>query len=300
MCTAFVGGVPAAARLRGRAAGAGARRRRWTPSTRTATRSSGQVGELVLTQPMPSMPMFFWGDEDGSRLRESYFAMYPGIWRHGDWIRITDARHGDHLRPLGLDHQPRRDPHGHERDLPRGAGRATTSSTRSWSTCRAQGTDGWMPLFVVLREGAELDDELVARIKRRIREDCSPRHVPNEIHQIAEVPRTLSGKVLEVPVKRILMGQPAEQGREPRVAGQPRARWTTSSSSRGGRERRRARRRRRRRRPLTDAPDTTTRGGPAGALAGHRDAALDRGIPALARRSASLDNHGRPRIQWSL
>src|SRR5262249_34123122 len=74
-----------------------------------------------------------------------------------------------------------------------------------------EGTDGWMPLFVVLREGATLDDDLIAHVKKRIREDCSPRHVPNEVHAIAEVPRTLSGKVLEVPVKRILMGQPAEQ-----------------------------------------------------------------------------------------
>jgi len=71
--------------------------------------------------------------------------------------------------------------------------------------------DGWMPLFVVLREGAELDDDLVKRIATRVREDCSPRHVPNEVHVVDEVPRTLSGKVLEVPVKRILMGQPAER-----------------------------------------------------------------------------------------
>jgi acetoacetyl-CoA synthetase len=74
-----------------------------------------------------------------------------------------------------------------------------------------EGTDGWMPLFVVLREGDELDDELIDRIRRRVREDCSPRHVPNEVRTIAEVPRTLSGKALEVPVKRILMGQPAER-----------------------------------------------------------------------------------------
>jgi acetoacetyl-CoA synthetase len=74
-----------------------------------------------------------------------------------------------------------------------------------------EGTDGWMPLFVVLREGASLDDSLVSEIRRRIREDCSPRHVPNEIRQISAVPRTLSGKVLEVPVKRILMGTPAAE-----------------------------------------------------------------------------------------
>ena len=73
------------------------------------------------------------------------------------------------------------------------------------------GTEGWMPLFVVLREGETLDDELIKRIATRVREDCSPRHVPNEVHQVAEVPRTLSGKVLEVPVKRILMGTPPEQ-----------------------------------------------------------------------------------------
>jgi acetoacetyl-CoA synthetase len=74
-----------------------------------------------------------------------------------------------------------------------------------------EGEENWMPLFVVLRDGAELDDDLVKRIRARIREDCSPRHVPSDVHAIAEVPRTLSGKVLEVPVKRILMGQPAER-----------------------------------------------------------------------------------------
>ena len=84
-----------------------------------------------------------------------------------------------------------------------------------------EGTDGWMPLFVVLREGAELDDELRAEIARRIRESCSPRHVPDEVFEIPEVPRTLSNKVLEVPVKRILMGTPAGDGREPRLARQP-------------------------------------------------------------------------------
>ena len=83
------------------------------------------------------------------------------------------------------------------------------------------GTDGWMPLFVVLREGAELDDELRAEIARRVRERCSPRHVPDEVFEIAEVPRTLSGKVLEVPVKRILMGTPGREGGQPRLARQP-------------------------------------------------------------------------------
>jgi acetoacetyl-CoA synthetase len=171
---------------------------------------TGEVGELVVTEPMPSMPIFFWGDEDGSRLRESYFEHYPGVWRHGDWIEIT---------PRGTAIIYGRS----DSTINRGGIRMGTSEIyRAVLADDAivdalvvdvprAGTEGWMPLFVVLRDDAELTDDLVASIKRRVREDCSPRHVPNEIVAIAEVPRTLSGKVLEVPVKRILMGQPADQ-----------------------------------------------------------------------------------------
>ena len=159
---------------------------------------------------MPSMPIFFWGDEDGSRLHDSYFDTYPGVWRHGDWIEITE-------RGTAIIYGRS------DSTINRGGIRMGTSEIyRAVLADDAvldalvvdvpkAGTEGWMPLFVVLREGAELTDELVARIRGRIREECSPRHVPNEIRQIAEVPRTLSGKVLEVPVKRILMGQPADQ-----------------------------------------------------------------------------------------
>jgi acetoacetyl-CoA synthetase len=170
----------------------------------------GEVGELVITEPMPSMPIFLWGDEDGSRLHESYFATYPGVWRHGDWIEITE-------RGTAIIYGRS------DSTINRGGIRMGTSEIyRAVLADEAvvdalvvdvpkAGTEGWMPLFVVLREGEELTDELTARIKRRIREECSPRHVPNEVRQIAEVPRTLSGKVLEVPVKRILMGQPVDQ-----------------------------------------------------------------------------------------
>ena len=96
---------------------------RWRPGTSRATALIDEVGELVITEPMPSMPLFFWGDDDGERLRESYFSMYPGVWRHGDWIRITPARRRGHLRALGLDHQPPGRADGHQRDLPRGAAR---------------------------------------------------------------------------------------------------------------------------------------------------------------------------------
>jgi acetoacetyl-CoA synthetase len=169
-----------------------------------------EVGELVITEPMPSMPVFFWGDEDGSRYRSSYFEIYPGIWRHGDWIEITS-------RGTAIIYGRS------DSTINRGGVRMGTSEIYRAVSAVPEvldalvvdvpkaGTEGWMPLFVVLREGSELTDELKDEIKRRIREQCSPRHVPNEIFQIKEVPRTLSGKVLEVPVKRILMGEPAEK-----------------------------------------------------------------------------------------
>jgi acetoacetyl-CoA synthetase len=153
--------------------------------------------------------VFLWGDEDGSRLQDSYFSMYPGIWRHGDWIRIT---------PRGTIVIYGRS----DSTINRGGVRLGTSEIYRAVLdvdeivdalvvdLPREGTDGWMPLFVVLREGSQLDDALVGEIRRRIREDCSPRHLPNEIRQIDAVPRTLSGKVLEVPVKRILTGTPPE------------------------------------------------------------------------------------------
>jgi acetoacetyl-CoA synthetase len=168
-----------------------------------------EVGELVITEPMPSMPLFFWGDTDGSRYRDSYFDMFPGIWRHGDWIEITDR--GTAIISGRSD-----------ATINRGGVRMGTSEIyRAVLTVDEvvdalvldlplPGTDGYMPLFVVLRDGVTLGDDLVARIRARVRDDCSPRHVPDTVVQIAEVPRTLSGKVLELPVKRILLGAPAE------------------------------------------------------------------------------------------
>jgi len=156
------------------------------------------------------MPLFLWGDEDGSRMRESYYEMYPGIWRHGDWITITS-------RGTAIIHG-RSDSTINRAGVRMGTAeiyRAVLSEPEVLDALvidlPREGTDGWMPLFVVLREDASLDDALVNRIRGRIREDCSPRHVPNEVRQISAVPRTLSGKVLEVPVKRILTGTPIER-----------------------------------------------------------------------------------------
>ena len=209
LCTAFVGGVPVLPVYLGelQARSLGASVEAWDPDGRALVDA---VGELVITKPMPSMPLFLWGDEDGSRLRESYFSMYPGIWRHGDWIEITSRAtaiiygRSDSTINRGGVRMGTSEIYRAVLDVPNVVDALVVDLPR-------EGTDGWMPLFVVLRDGESLSDELVAEIKRRVREDCSPRHVPNEIRQIAAVPRTLSGKVLEVPVKRILTGTPAEQ-----------------------------------------------------------------------------------------
>jgi acetoacetyl-CoA synthetase len=209
LCTAFVGGAVTLPVYRGeiQARALGAAVEAWNEEGKPVVE---EVGELVVTEPMPSMPLYLWGDEDGSRYRESYFEMFPGVWRHGDWLELTGRgtaviygrsdstinRGGIRMGTseiyravLGIDEIV----DALVVDLPR------------------PGTDGWMPLFVVLREGAELDEALPREIARRVREQCSPRHVPDEVFQIDEVPRTLSGKVLEVPVKRILMGTPPEK-----------------------------------------------------------------------------------------
>ncbi len=171
-----------------------------------------RVGELVITEPMPSMPLFLWGDEDGERLHESYFSMYPGVWRHGDWIRIT-PRGGAVIYGRSDSTINRQGVRMGTSEIYRAANAVPQVLDALVVDVPRSGGDGelWMVLFAVLEPGVKLDEELSAQIKRRIREDCSPRHVPNEIRQIEEVPRTLSGKVLEVPVKRILMGTSAEQ-----------------------------------------------------------------------------------------
>ncbi|MEK6277628.1 MAG: acetoacetate--CoA ligase [Actinomycetota bacterium] len=209
VCTAFVGGVPLLPVYRGELQGRalGAKVESFDEDGRPVI---DEVGELVITEPMPSMPIYFWNDEDGLRLRASYFEHFPGVWRHGDWIEITSrgtaviyGRSDSTINRQGV-RMGTSEIYRAVQALPEVTDALVVDVPRP-------GTEGWMPLFVVLREGIRLDDDLEGQIKRRIREQCSPRHVPNEIHQVAEVPRTLSGKVLEVPVKRILMGTPADQ-----------------------------------------------------------------------------------------
>jgi acetoacetyl-CoA synthetase len=210
VCTAFVCGVPTLpvyrGELQGRALGAAVEA--WDPDT--AEPVVDEVGELVITKPMPSMPLYFWGDPSGERYHDAYFSMFPGVWRHGDWIEITSRGtaviygRSDSTINRGGVRMGTSEIYRAVLSVPDVVDALVVDVPRS-------GGENWMPLFVVLREGASLDDELIASIRRRVREDCSPRHVPDEIRQIDEVPRTLSGKILEVPVKRILMGTPVSE-----------------------------------------------------------------------------------------
>jgi acetoacetyl-CoA synthetase len=172
----------------------------------------GEVGELVLTEPMPSMPVSFWGDPDGSRLRESYFGVYEGVWRHGDWVKITErgscviyGRSDSTLNRGGV-----RMGTSEFYRVVEGIPEIADSLVVDTGSLDGDAL-GKLWLFVVLAPGDALDSELKRRLKDVIRRDLSPRHVPDHVVAIAEVPRTLNGKKLEVPVKRILLGTAPEK-----------------------------------------------------------------------------------------
>jgi acetoacetyl-CoA synthetase len=165
----------------------------------------GEVGELVITKPMPSMPVSFWNDADGSRYRGAYFEMFPGVWRHGDWITITD--HGSIIVHGRSDSTLNR--HGirmGSADIYQAVERLPEIAEAL--VIGAEQPDGgyWMPLFVVLADGVELSDELQERIKATVRSEVSPRHVPDEIIVVPGIPHTRTGKKLEVPIKKLLQG----------------------------------------------------------------------------------------------
>jgi acetoacetyl-CoA synthetase len=179
-----------------------------------------EVGELVITEPMPSMPLFFWNDPGGRRYRESYFEMYPGKWRHGDWIRITGRgtaviygrsdttinRHGIRMGTAEI--------YRAVEELPEVLDSLVVD-------LEYLGRPSYMPLFVVLRPGYALDEALKARIRECIRTRASARHVPDDVLAIAEVPRTLTGKKMELPVRRLLLGAPADKVASPDAMANP-------------------------------------------------------------------------------
>jgi acetoacetyl-CoA synthetase len=180
----------------------------------------GQVGELVITVSMPSMPVGFWNDPGGVRYRESYFETYPGVWRHGDWIEI--------LPDGGCVIYGRSDA-----TLNRGGVRMGTSEFYRVVEAFGEvadslvvdtgrlGEQGRLILYVVPAAGRQLDEELAGRLRAALRAQLSPRHVPDEIHQVPGIPRTLSGKKLEVPVRKILLGADPERAADPNALANP-------------------------------------------------------------------------------
>ena len=208
VCTGFVGPNPLQPVRRGRiqCRSLGAKVEAFDENGRGVT---GQVGELVITEPLPSMPLFFWNDVSGERYRESYFDHYSSVWRHGDWIEFDED--GNSVIYGRSDST-----------LNRGGVRMGTSEFYRAAAELPEVEDcvivdtgsmdrkGKLWLFVVLADGVTLDPELAGRIRRHLRTRLSPRHGPDEIRAIPEVPTTLSGKKLEVPIKRILAGEPVE------------------------------------------------------------------------------------------
>jgi acetoacetyl-CoA synthetase len=219
LCTGFVGPSTLLPVRVGVISGAclGARVESFDPAGKPVI---GEVGELVLTEPMPSMPVGFWNDADGSRYAGSYFAEYPGIWRHGDWIMI--------LPDGGCVIYGRSDA-----TLNRGGVRMGTSefyrvverlpdvADSLVVDTGTLGQEGRLILYVVPAPGHALDDELTARIRSLLRTELSPRHVPDEIHAVPGIPRTLSGKKLEVPVRKILTGTPVANAADPDALANP-------------------------------------------------------------------------------
>lgn len=169
-----------------------------------------EIGEMVITKPYPSMPLFFWNDPDGKRYHESYFDVFPGIWRHGDLIKITDygssviyGRSDATINRMGV-----RTGSSEIYNAVEGVAEVLDSLVVDLSGYYHA---PYMPLFVVIREGFQLTDDLKTKINKRIREEVSPRHIPDDIFQVQEVPKTLTGKKMEIPVRKILLGFPLEK-----------------------------------------------------------------------------------------
>jgi acetoacetyl-CoA synthetase len=171
----------------------------------------GEVGELVIRQPMPSMPVGFWNDEDGERYRSSYFDEYPGVWRHGDWVTMSPHRsfvisgRSDATLNRGGVRLGTAEFYAVVEELPEIADSLVVHLEDP------QGGAGRLLLFVATTDGAELDDGLRDRIRAALRRELSPRHVPDAIDEVPAIPRTMTGKKLEKPIKQILLGRKASE-----------------------------------------------------------------------------------------
>jgi acetoacetyl-CoA synthetase len=165
----------------------------------------GEVGELVIAQPMPSMPVCFWGDEDDARYLETYFDEYPGIWRHGDYFLINErdgcyvlGRSDATLNRFGI--------RIGTAEIYRSVEEMDEIEDSLIVNLDLPGGNFFMPLFVRLADGVELDGDLLARLKAKLRADYSPRHVPDHVYPVTAIPYTLTGKKMEIPVRKVLMG----------------------------------------------------------------------------------------------
>lgn len=213
VCTAWVGGCPLVPVYRGeiQCRCLGAAIQAWDEAGEPVL---GEVGELVVTQPMPSMPVFFWGDTDNRRYLASYFEMYPGVWRHGDWIEITN-NDGVIIKGRSDATLNRGGVRIGTAEIYRAVDKVPEVSDSLIVNLELKGGRDYMPLFVVLKQGEKLTDELKKRIGQTLRTEYSPRHVPDEIIECPEIPLTISGKKMEAPVKKILLGKPLEKAANP-------------------------------------------------------------------------------------
>ena len=209
ICSGFVGAVPSkpvyAGEIQSRMLGMDVHA--WSDDGRELVDS---VGELVVTKPFPSMPIFFWNDEGGRRYRESYFEVFPGVWRHGDFIKIN-ARGGCYIYGRSDSTLNRYGVRIGTAEVYRAVEQVEEIADSLIVCCELPGGHFFMPLYIKLKPGAELNDELRKKINARLREECSPRHVPDRIYEVEAVPYTLTGKKMEVPVRKLLMGWPLEK-----------------------------------------------------------------------------------------
>ena len=220
-CTGFVGGVPTlpvyAGEIQARSLGVAA-----YAFDEHGQPVVGQVGELVITEPLPSMPVRFWGDEDGTRYRQSYFAHFPGVWRHGDFFKVnerggcfvlgrSDATLNRHGVRIGT------------AEIYRALEELPEIDDALVVNLELPGGRFFMPLFVTLADGHVLDERLRAKINDHLRRTRSPRHVPDDIVAVPAIPMTISGKKMEIPVRRILQGTPIEQAADPNAMLDPAA-----------------------------------------------------------------------------
>lgn len=221
VCTAFVAGSPIlpvrAGIIQCRSLGANVQ-----TFDENGNRLINEVGELVITDPMPSMPLFFWNDPNYERYLDSYFDTYPGIWKHGDWIKIDEEG--------GCVIYGRSDSTINRAGVRMGTSeiyRAVESLDEVLESLiidlELMGRKSFMPLFVVLQPGTSLDEELKEKIKNEIRQKVSPRFVPDEIYQVEQIPKTLNGKKMEIPIRKVLLGFPLEKAVNPGAMANPEA-----------------------------------------------------------------------------